>query len=59
MINYTSQNGDVQYNIVELIADTSADIVDLPKNCAPGSTCLVIEDSSVYMFGGDLEWHEI
>ena len=28
-------------------------------NFTPGSTCLVLEDSSVWMLGNDKKWHEI
>ena len=45
---------------VEAIADTREDMENAPTNLGPGSSCLVIEDSSVWMLGcEDLEWHEI
>jgi len=28
-------------------------------NFTPGSTCLVLENSSVWMLGNDKKWHEI
>lgn len=59
MINYISQGGSTQYNVVELVVDTAAEIVDLPTNFAPGSTCLIIENSAIYMLGSDFQWHEI
>lgn len=59
MVNYTAQNGDVQYNVVELVADTTADIANLPIDCAPGSTCIVIENSSVLIIDSTGVWHEL
>ena len=59
MVNYIGQGGSTQYNVVEMVADNVTDIANLPKNVAPGSTCFVIENSSVYMFGGDKEWKEL
>ena len=59
MINYIGQGGNVQYNVVELIIDTAAEIIDLPTNVAPGSTCFVIENSTVYMLNGNGEWKEL
>ena len=60
MINYTNQSGKVQYNVVEMVADTRADLEHLQeKECAPGSTLFVIEDSSVWMCGSDGSWHQI
>ena len=58
---YTSyQNSD---NIVPyyqaLVADTESDVADLPTDCAPGSTCLVVGGSSLWIFGNDNEWHKL
>ena len=57
--NYIGQSGNVQYNVVELIIDTAAEIIDLPTNVAPGSTCFVIENSTAYMLNGNGEWKEL
>lgn len=43
----------------ELIADTTADIENLPTDYTPGSTCIVIEDSSIWILGNDKAWHKI
>lgn len=59
MVNYTAQSGEIQYNVVELVADTVADIANLPTNCAPGSTCVVIENSSVWIIDSAGVWHEL
>ena len=60
MVHYISQDGDISYGITELSADKRADVENnnMPKECAPGSTCIVIEDSSIWMLGSD-GWHEI
>ena len=58
MVYYTVQNGDVPYGIYELALDKRDDIKDIPKNCAPGSSCIVIEDSSIWMLGSD-GWRQI
>ena len=46
---------------MELQVDKLEDIATLPKSpaCTSGSTCLCIEDSSVWALGNDNEWHEI
>jgi len=54
------QQGDtVQNGIIEAVVDAAADIEELPTNWESGSSCLVIEDSSVYMLGVDKIWHPI
>ena len=41
--------------------DKLEDIATLPKSpvCASGSSCLCLENSSVWKLGDDNEWHEI
>ena len=52
--------GEKAYNTVEYIASKQADVEDLPKNVGHGSTCFVIETSSVYMFDAEVkEWKQI
>lgn len=54
------QQGDtVQNGIMEFVADTRADIDQIPTKWGMGSTCLVIEDSSVWILGSDKKWHEV
>lgn len=54
------QNSD---NIVPyyqaFVADTESDIASLPTQCAPGSTCLVVGNSSLYVLGNDNIWHKL
>lgn len=54
------KNGDnTSSSVVQLIADQTSDVDLLPKNVGAGSTCVVIESSSVYMMGNDKEWHKL
>ena len=46
------------------MVNTKADIATLPTTWEPGSACICIEDSSVYMLGnpdvnGEKSWTEI
>ena len=45
--------------VVEIIADYLSDIEDLPTIYEVGSSCLVIENSSLWMLGNDKQWHEL
>ena len=45
--------------VVELVADTLEDKDNLPTTFAPGSTCLVQEDSSVWMLSPSRHWEEL
>lgn len=54
------QQGDtVQNGVIEAVADNLADIQELPTKWSIGSTCLVIEDSSVWILGSDRIWHKL
>ena len=59
MVGIIEQNGKTTYNVVELAADTEADILDLSTEYAQGSTCFVIENSSVYMLNGNKQWEPL
>lgn len=59
MYKMTSQNGDVVYDVKEYVCDTPDDIVNLPRNCGMGSTCIVISTSEVYMMNSKGEWVKI
>lgn len=59
MYSIKQQGDTVQTYVIEAVADTRADIANLPTTWAVGSTCLVIEDSSVWILGNDLIWHEL
>jgi hypothetical protein len=59
MYNIKQQGDTVQNGIIEFVADTRADIDKIPTKWGMGSTCLVIEDSSVWILGSDKKWHEL
>ena len=60
MYNIKQQGDTVQNGIMEYVADTRDDIKKIPTNMGlMGSTCLVIEDSSVWILGSDKKWHEL
>lgn len=48
-----------QSGVVEVIVDLRDDMAEIPTHYGVGSTCFVIEDSSVWMLGNDAQWHEI
>ena len=56
MINLYSQNGDIQYKIMEYVVDTVEDIATLPTTGAMGSTAIVIATSEAYMLNSKKEW---
>lgn len=54
------QQGDtVETYVISAIVDTKADIETLPTEWKSGSSCLVLEDSSVWMLGNDKVWHSL
>ena len=55
----TVNGNNIQSSVVEIIADTVADVADLPTDVGVGSDCIVLENSSVYMLGKDSVWHEL
>lgn len=62
MVKITAQRGEVEAYVMEFVADTLEDISDIRNNyktAAAGSTCVCIENSSVWMLGGDGDWHEL
>lgn len=59
MFSIIRQGDSDQYGIVSYCCDSVTDVADLPKEDNVGSTCFVIENSTVYMLGNDKEWHEI
>ena len=54
-----SNGNNIQPEVVEIVADTLADLADLPTEYGVGSDCIVLENSSVYMLGNDQTWHEL
>ena len=55
-----SDNGNKPvYGKVSYVADTRADVANVPITDAAGSTCFVIGDSSVFMLNTQKQWKEI
>ena len=54
MYNIIRQGDTDQNNIRQYCCDTREDLAKLPTEDGAGSTCIVIEDSSVHML--DSEW---
>lgn len=59
MFNIIKQGERSTTYITEYVADTNADVINLPTNSAPGSTCIVIETSDVYMLNNKKEWKKL
>ena len=57
----TSEGGKTSAYVAEFQIDTLNDILTLPifPNCAIGSSCLCLEDSSVWRLGSDNVWHKL
>ena len=54
------KNGDnTSSSVVQLVADQVSDVDILPKNVGVGSSCIVLENSSVWMIGNDKQWHKL
>jgi hypothetical protein len=58
MYSFMAQNGIVSYGIIEVVVDFRSDIATLPKDCAPGSSCIVLEDFSIWLFNSKKQWIE-
>lgn len=57
---YIQQDGDVTYGVNAYMADTRADLASINvQGDLPGSTCIVIEDSSVHMLDTNKQWREL
>ena len=64
MYKVIANGEDVQQNVVEIVADKLTDINDLQIETqtayyGAGSSCIVLENSSVWMLGNDKVWHEL
>lgn len=58
MYSITKQH-DGEYGLIECIIDSVVDLTTLPSTWKPGSTCLCISNSEVYVFGTDKRWHTL
>lgn len=54
-------SGKTMAYVMEFVVDNLSDIDTLPiyPDCAPGSSCLVLENSSVWMLGTDNIWKQV
>lgn len=59
MFSIIKENDETKYTLTEYIADTESDIANLPITCLPGSTCIVIETSEVYMLNNQKQWKKL
>ena len=59
MYNIIRQGDTDQNNIIQYRCDTREDLAKLPTGDGAGSTCIVIEDSSVHMLDSKGQWKEI
>ena len=59
MYNIIRQGDTDQNNILQYYCDTREDLAKLPTGDGAGSTCIVIEDSSVHMLDSEGQWKEI
>ena len=56
----TSQRGEVEAYVAELICDTEADKDLIPvSKFAPGTSCLIADSSKVYILNTQKEWKEL
>lgn len=56
MYSIMTTSGDIQYNVIEYIADTEADVATVPTKCAVGSVIFVISTQNLYMLNSNKEW---
>lgn len=59
MYSIIQQGDTVESYVIECVCDTREDIVTLPTTWKTGSSCMVIEDSSVFMLNSNKEWVEL
>lgn len=59
MYSIIQQGDTVESYVIECVCDTREDIATLPTAWKTGSSCIVIEDSSVFMLNNNKEWVEL
>ncbi len=59
MYSIIKENNEEKYGVIQYVVDTEADISELPTTALPGSTCIVIETSNVYMLNNKKQWKKI
>lgn len=55
----TKNENYTQTGVYKFVADSEADIQDIPKDVAPGSRIFCIENSKVFVLSTSFEWIEI
>lgn len=55
-ISIMTQDGKQAYGVKEYVVDTPDDVVNLPKNIAPGSTAIIASTSDVYILNNQKVW---
>lgn len=56
MFSVIQTGSKITPGLVELIIDKEADLISLPTHYAPGSTCIVAENSNVYILNNEKVW---
>ena len=56
MYSISANRNKIAYDIKRFIVDFTSDIANLPTNCTPGSTALVLENSQRYMLNNNRNW---
>lgn len=56
MISTMKQGDKTNCSLSEFIVDAPSDVSSLPIDVTPGSACLVIDTSEVYIMGNNKEW---
>lgn len=56
MFSPIQQNNSIPVYVNGYAADEESDIQDLPTNISPGSYCIIISTSDVYMLNNKKEW---
>lgn len=61
MIQQTKNGDKVSYGVKEFVADTAADVSNLPDKteAAPGSTCLIAGTGDVYIMNASGNWVQL
>lgn len=53
------QNDNISAYVTEFVADTEADLTNLPTSVYPGSTCIITESSKVFILSASGKWVEL
>ncbi len=57
MISIIRSNDNTAPYVTEFVVDKESDVTDISvKSCAPGSTCIVTENGSVYILSPKRIW---